>query len=145
MADPIKNNDSNEIQDAAIAATTGTVIGAGFSATVGGIGLAAGGGAIGIGMAPIAAAGAVAGTAAYGLKKAIEEQDATAIGAAVAGAGIGAGASFVVGGMGVALAGTAFGVTMAPVAAVGAVLGLAGYGIAKMFEGGDGEQEEEEG
>jgi integral membrane sensor domain MASE1 len=75
----------------------------------------------------------VIGSAAYGAKKAIETQDATAIGAVVAGAGVGAGASAVVGGMGLAVAGTAVGVTMAPVAAVGAVVGLAGYGVSKLF------------
>jgi hypothetical protein len=36
--------------------------------------------------------------------------------------------------VGLAVAGTAVGVTMAPVAAVGAVIGLAGYGISKLFE-----------
>jgi hypothetical protein len=79
-------------------------------------------------MAPVAAAGAVVGTAVYGTKKAIEEQDATAIGA-----GAGAGISALVGGMGLAVGGTAVAVTMAPVAAVGAVIGLAGYGISKLF------------
>ncbi|MEB3249943.1 MAG: hypothetical protein VKK07_11420 [Merismopediaceae bacterium] len=137
-----QNKDSNEMQDATIAAVTGTVVGAGLSSVVGGVGLAAGGGAIGLGMAPIAAAGTVAGTAFYGAKKAIEEQDVTAIGAAVVGAGVGGVTSAVVGGMGLAFAGTAFSVTMAPVAAVGAVLGLAGYGIVKMFEGGKDEQED---
>ncbi|MEB3161408.1 MAG: hypothetical protein VKL20_08110, partial [Synechocystis sp.] len=73
--------------------------------------------------------------AAYGVKKAIDEQDASALGAAAVGAGVGAGASAIVGGMGLAVAGTAVGVTMAPVAAVGAVVGLAGYGIFKLFEG----------
>jgi hypothetical protein len=35
--------------------------------------------------------------------------------------------------MGLAVGGTAVAVTMAPVAAVGAVIGLAGYGISKLF------------
>lgn len=39
----------------------GAAAGAGVSATVGGMGLAAGGTAVGIGMAPVTAAGAVAG------------------------------------------------------------------------------------
>ncbi len=60
--------------------------------------------------------------------------DASAIGAAVVGAGVGAGVAGVVGGMGLAVAGTAVGITMAPVAAVGAVLGLAGYGISKLIK-----------
>jgi len=37
--------------------------------------------------------------------------------------------------MGLAVGGTAVAVTMAPVAAVGAVVGLAGYGIFKFFQG----------
>ncbi len=127
-----------ENQETVIAATSiaaGTAVGAGVSATVGGMGLLVAGTGVSIGAAPVAAAGAVAGSAVYGVKKAIEEQDPTAIGAAVVGAGVGAGASAVVGGMGLAFAGTAVGVTMAPVAAVGAVVGLAGYGVYKLFEG----------
>jgi hypothetical protein len=53
----------------------------------------------------------------------------------VIGAGAGAGVSALVGGMGLAVGGTAVAVTMAPVAAVGAVVGLAGYGIFKFFQG----------
>lgn len=83
-------------------------------------------------MAPVAA-GAVVTTAVYGVKKAVEEQDANAIGAAAIGAGAGAGISTLVGGMGLLVGGTGVGITMAPVAAVGAVVGLAGYGISKLF------------
>jgi hypothetical protein len=101
------------------------------------MGLLVAGSGVSIGMAPVAAVGAVVGTAVYGAKKAIEDQDATALGAAALGAGAGMGVSAVVGGMGLAVAGTAVGVGMAPVAVVGAVLGLAGYGIFKLFGGGD--------
>jgi hypothetical protein len=83
----------------------------------------------------VAAAGAVVGSAADGVKKAVEEQDPSIVGAAVIGAGAGAGVSALVGGMGLAVGGTAVAVTMAPVAAVGAVVGLAGYGIFKFFQG----------
>jgi hypothetical protein len=134
------NNGLDETAIATIAA--GTVLGAGASATVGGMGLAVAGTAVGIGMAPVAAAGAVVGSAVYGVKKAIEEQDETAIDAAIIGAGVGAGASAVVGGMGLAVAGTAVGITMAPVAAAGAVVGLAGYGLFKLFGGNEGGKKE---
>ncbi len=117
-------NKPEEVQEAMISVGVGTAIGASASAVVGGMGLAVGGTALGVGMAPVAAAGAVVGTAVYGTKKAIEEQDATAIGAAAIGAGAGAGISALVGGMGLAVGGTAVAVTMAPVAAVGAVIGL---------------------
>lgn len=93
-----------------------------------------GGTAVGIGAAPVAAAGAVAGTAAYGLKKAVEEQDPSILGAAGAGAVVGAGTSAVLGGMGLAVGGTAVAIGMAPVAAAGAVLGIAGYGAIQLAE-----------
>jgi hypothetical protein len=113
--------------------TGGTVAGAGVSAVVGGMGLVGGFGGVAIGMAPVAAAGAVVGTAAYGAKKAIEEGDATAIGAVAGGAAAGAGVAAVVGGMGLALGGTAVAIGMAPVAAAGAVVGLAAYGLNRLF------------
>lgn len=134
MSKPSNTPETNEIEGAAligIGATTGAVA----SAAVGGIGLTVAGTGVAIGAAPVAVAGAVVGSAAYGVKKAIEDQDPTAIGAVVAGAGVGAGASAIVGGMGLAIGGTAIGVAMAPVAAVGAVVGLAGYGLYKLFGG----------
>ncbi len=131
------DNQKSDIQDAAVSIGVGTAVGAGTSAAVGGMGLLVAGSGVSIGMAPVAAVGAVVGTAVYGAKKAIEDQDATALGAAALGAGAGMGVSAVVGGMGLAVAGTAVGVGMAPVAVVGAVLGLAGYGIFKLFGGGD--------
>ena len=131
-------SEDHSLHDKALAAgamATGMVAGVGVSATVGGMGLAVAGTAVGIGAAPVAAAGAVVGSAAYGAKKAIEEQDATAIAVVVAGAGVGAGVSATLGGMGLAVAGTAVGVTMAPVAGAGAVVGLAVYGLHKLFSG----------
>jgi len=138
-----ENNKSNDAEIGAGAIATGAVVGAGVSATIGGMGLTVAGAGVGIGMAPVAAAGAVVGSAAYGAKKAIEEQDPMAISAVVIGAGAGAGVSAALGGMGLAVAGTAFGVTMAPVAAVGAVIGLAGYGLSKLFEGNDDSKKDE--
>jgi hypothetical protein len=113
---------------------TGAATGAGVSATIGGMGLVGGFGGLSIGIAPVAAAGAVAGAAAYGGKKAIADQDASALGAAAAGAIGGACLSSSVGGMGLAFAGTAVGVGMAPVAAAGAVVGLGAYGLNRLLE-----------
>ena len=59
--------------DAGIHAAGGAAAGAGVSSVIGGMGLAVGGTAVGIGMLPVAAAGAVAGLAFYGLKKVFEE------------------------------------------------------------------------
>ena len=53
---------------------------------------------------------------------------------AVGGAAAGAGVSGVIGGMGLAVGGTAVGIGMLPVATAGAVVGLAFYGIKKAFE-----------
>lgn len=110
----------------------GAAAGASVSAALGGMGLAVGGTAVGIGMAPIAAAGAVAGAAAYGAKKAIEEGDASALSAAALGAVGGAGVSATVGGMGLAVAGTGVGIGLAPVAVAGAVAGLSVYGLNRL-------------
>lgn len=133
-----KKDELSDLTDTAMGAVSiaaGTAAGVATSSVVGGMGLAVAGTAVGIGVAPVAAAGAVVGSAAYGIKKAIDEQDVTAIGAAAVGAGVGAGAASVIGGMGLAVAGTAVGITMAPVAAAGAVVGLAGYGVSKLLQG----------
>ncbi len=133
---PVEISQNNH-DDAFVTIGIGTAAGVATSATIGGMGLLVAGTGIGIGLAPLAAAGAITGTAIHTAKKAMEEQDPFALGAVVIGAGAGAGISSVVGGMGLAVAGTAVGIGMAPVAAVGAVIGLAGYGIFKLFGGGD--------
>lgn len=128
---------NNEIQDKAEGAALvagGTATGAGVAATVGGMGLVGGFGGVAIGAAPVVAAGAVVGSAAYGAKKAIEERDATALGAVAAGAAAGSLVAGAVGGMGLAVGGTAIAIGAAPVVAAGAVVGLAAYGIAKLLD-----------
>jgi len=54
-----EKNKPEEVQEAMISVGVGTAIGASASAVVGGMGLAVGGTALGVGMAPVAAAGAV--------------------------------------------------------------------------------------
>ena len=120
----------------------GAAGGGATSATVGGMGLAGGFGAVGIGTATVVGAGAVAGAAAYGASKAIREGDVAALGSMGIGAAGGAGVSSCVGGMGLVAPkiGLAVGIGTAPIAAVGAVVGLAAYGIAKLLdESGSGE------
>ncbi len=114
----------------------GTLAGAGISTTVGGMGLAGGFGTIGIGTTPVVVAGAVAGAAAYGAFKAIAEGDVAAFGAMGIGAVGGAGVSSVVGGMGLVApkVGLAFGIGTVPMTGIGAVVGLAAYGIAKLLD-----------
>jgi hypothetical protein len=66
------NNDNSNFGEAAGFAAGGAVLGGGAAATLGGIGVLApaAGIAVGIGAAPVVAAGAVVGLAAYGIKKA---------------------------------------------------------------------------
>jgi hypothetical protein len=127
------NYSTSNLEEDATYAVGGAIAGAGVAATVGGMGLAVGGTAVGIGAAPVVVAGAIAGLAVSGAKKAIDEGDATAIGAVAGGAAIGAGVSTVVGGMGLAVGGTAVAIGIAPVAAVGAAIGLAAYGLSKLI------------
>ncbi len=54
-----------------------------------------------------------------------------AAGFAAGGAAAGAGASALLGGMGLAIGGTAVGIVMAPILGLGAIVGLAAYGLKK--------------
>ncbi|WP_339381770.1 PspA/IM30 family protein [Dendronalium phyllosphericum] len=114
----------------------GAATGAVVSQTMGGMGLAAAGTAIGIGTPHLIATGAVTGMAAYGTKKGIENQDPLALGAAGLGAIGGAGVSATVGNMGLLAAGNGFSIGMAPVVAAGAVVGLGAYGLLKLLNEG---------
>lgn len=114
----------------------GSITGAGVSATVGGMGLAGGFGAVGIGAVPVVGIGAVGGAAAYGAFTAIAQADAAAFGAMGIGAVGGVSFSNVVGGMGLVAPkiGLAFGIGTVPMVGVGALVGLAAYGIAKLLD-----------
>lgn len=63
----------DNLKEAAAFTAGGAAAGAGAGALLGGMGLAVGGTAIGIGMAPVVAAGAVVGLAAFGLTKALKK------------------------------------------------------------------------
>ncbi len=63
-----QNYQKNSVIPGATFVTAGAATGAGVSAAVGGMGLVGGFGAVGLGMAPVTAAGAVAGAAAYGFR-----------------------------------------------------------------------------
>ena len=113
---------------------SGAATGAGISTTIGCMGLAGSFGAVSIGMTPVTAAGAVAGAAAFGAFKAIEEGDAVAVGAIGIGAVSGAGVSATIGGMGLAGSFGAVGIGMGTMAAAGGVVGLGIYGFYKAFK-----------
>jgi hypothetical protein len=70
-----KKNNKDDSGEAVIYGAGGAVAGAGLSSVIGGMGLAVGGTAVGIGMLPVAALGAVVGLAAYGVKKAMEDDE----------------------------------------------------------------------
>ncbi len=126
-------NGSGFNREGAAWTTGGAAAGAATAATVGGIGLVGSFGGVAVAAAPVAAAGALAGSAVYGAKRAIQDRDPVAVGATVCGALAGAGISATVGTMGLAIGGTAVAVGMAPVAVVGAVVGLGGYGLKRLF------------
>lgn len=116
--------------------TTGSLTGACISSTVGGIGIAGSFGAVGIGAFPVTAAGAVAGAAMYGAFTGITTGNTAAFGAVGIGAIGGVGVSHIVGGIGFVAPkiGLAFGISSIPMAGIGAVLGLAAYGVAKVLD-----------
>lgn len=131
---------SNNTGEGAAFIAGGAAVGAGISATVGGMGLLVAGTGMAVGSALVAGAGAVAGAAAYGAKKAIEEGDISALGAAALGAVGGSGVSAAVGRMGLAVGGTAVSIGTAPMAAAGAVVGLGAYGLNQLLEQGSDEE-----
>ncbi|TAE55849.1 MAG: hypothetical protein EAZ76_15360 [Nostocales cyanobacterium] len=111
---------------------TGTVI----SSTVGGIGIAGSFGAVGIGATTITAMGTVFGAAAYGTLTGIIEGDNTVFGTMGIGAISGLSISQIVGKIGFVAPkiGLAFGIGTVPIVGIGAVLGLASYGVVKLLD-----------
>lgn len=131
--DQVSQTRKNIVAGAAFIAT-GTIAGANLSPIIGGMGLAGSFGGIGIGAAPVVCAGAVTGAATYGALQAIEG-DKVAISAIAIGSLGGASASSLIGTMGLVAPkiGLAVGIGTIPMAAVGGIVGLAAYGVAKMF------------
>jgi WD40 repeat protein len=122
-------------QPGAIFMTTGTLTGATISSTVGGMGIVGRFGGLGIGEASVTAAGAVIGAAAYGAFEGMRTGDTVAFGAMGIGAMSGFGISNMISNMGFVApkVGLAFGIGTVPMAGIGAVLGLAAYGVAKLL------------
>ncbi len=131
--DQVSQTRKNIVAGAAFIAT-GTIAGANLSPIIGGMGLAGSFGGIGIGAAPVVCAGAVTGAATYGALQAIEG-DNVAISAIAIGSIGGASVSSFVGTMGLVAPkiGLAVGIGTIPMAALGGVVGLAAYGVAKML------------
>lgn len=119
--------DTDNYSNATVFAATGGVVGA----SIGKIGVLAKGTGYSIGAVPLTAAGTLTGLALYeAIRVVVEgEGDTSSVGAAAIGAAAGAVVSATIGGVGVAAGGTAISVSMAAMAATGAVVGL---GIASL-------------
>jgi branched-subunit amino acid ABC-type transport system permease component len=91
-------------------------------------------GGIGIGAAPVVCVGAVTGAATYGALQAIQGDKAAMSAIAIGSIG-GATASSFIGSMGLVAPkiGLAIGISTLPMAAVGGIVGLAAYGVAKIL------------
>jgi phage shock protein A len=105
-------------------------------ASLGKIGVLAGGTGYGLGTIPLTGAGALTGLALYEALRALIENDTTAAGSAVIGAAAGVATSATIGGVGVAVGGSAVGVGMASMAAGGAVVGLGLAGLNRLLKQG---------
>lgn len=104
--------------------------------SVGKVGILAGGAGYSLGAVPLAAAGALTGAALYEALRSLIENDASSTSAATIGGVAGAATSAVIGGVGVAVGGSAIGVGMASMAAGGAVVGLGLVGLNRLLQQG---------
>jgi phage shock protein A len=110
----------------------GSVIGA----SIGKVGILAGGTGYSLGVVPLGAAGALTGVALYEALRSLLESDASSGSAAAIGAAAGVATSSAIGGVGVAVGGSAIGVGMASMAVGGAVVGLGLVGLNRLFQQG---------
>jgi phage shock protein A len=110
--------------------------GAVAGASIGKVGILAGGTGYSLGAVPLAAAGTLTGAALYEALRALIEDDASSTSAAAIGAAAGAATSAAIGGVGIAISGSAVGVGMASMAAGGAVAGLGLVGLNRLFQQG---------
>ena len=110
--------------------------GAGVGASIGKVGILAGGTGYSLGSVPLAATGALTGAALYEALRSILEGDTSSASAAVIGGAVGAATSATIGGVGVAVGGSAIGVGMASMAAGGAVVGLGLVGLNRLIQHG---------
>ena len=110
--------------------------GAVIGASIGKVGILAGGTGYSLGVVPLGAAGALTGVALYEALRSLLESDASSGSAAVIGAAAGVATSSAIGGVGVAVGGSAIGVGMASMAVGGAVVGLGLVGLNRLLQQG---------
>jgi phage shock protein A len=127
-----KSDEENYLNEGTALVVGGAVVGN----SIGKIGILAGGAGYSLGAIPLAAAGALTGAALYEALRSLIEDDASSSNAAAVGAAAGAATSAAIGGVGVAVGGSAIGVGMASMAAGGAVVGLGLVGLSRLFQQG---------
>lgn len=127
-----RDSDENYLTEGRALVAGGAVAGA----SIGKVGILAGGAGYSIGAIPLAAAGALTGAALYEVLRSHLEGDASSAGAAAIGAVAGATTSAAIGGVGVAVGGSAIGVGMASMAAGGAAVGLGLVGLNRLLQQG---------
>jgi phage shock protein A len=96
----------------------------------------AGGAGYSIGTFPLTGAGALTGFALYEALRAMTNDDTSSLGAAAVGGVAGAATSSAIGGIGLAVGGTAVSVGMAPMIAAGAITGLGVAGLSRFLQQG---------
>ncbi len=127
-----KDSDENYLTEGRALVAGGAVAGA----SIGKVGMLAGGTGYSLGAVPLAAAGALTGAALYEALRSILEGDTSSTGEAAIGAAARAATSAAIGGVGVAVGGSAIGVGMASMAAGGAVVGLGLVGLNRLLQQG---------
>ncbi len=126
------NCKENYLNEGTALVTGGAVTGA----SIGKVGLLAGGTGYSFGAIPLATLGALTGAALYEALRSLLEDDGSSASAAVIGATAGAATSAAIGGVGVAVGGSAIGVGLASMAAGGAVVGLGLVGLNRLLQHG---------
>jgi len=114
----------------------GTALVAGGAVTgtsIGKVGILAGGTGYSLGAMPLAVLGALTGAALYEALRSLLENDSSSASAAAIGAAAGTATSAAIGGVGVAVSGSAIGVGMVSMAAGGAVVGLGLVGLNRLL------------
>lgn len=104
--------------------------------SIGKVGILAGGTGYSLGVVPLGAAGALTGLALYEALRWLTEGDTSSGSAAAIGAAAGVATSAAIGGVGVAVGGSAIGVGMASMAVGGAVVGLGLVGLNRLLQQG---------
>jgi phage shock protein A len=104
--------------------------------SIGKVGILAGGTGYSLGAVPLATVGALTGAALYEALRSLLENDASSTSAAAIGAAAGTATSAAIGGIGVAVGGSAIGVGMASMAAGGAIVGLGLVGLNRLLQQG---------